>query len=106
MTMTDRKRNSTMTIRLTNDEKCVIAAKARGRSQSISEYVLGVLLLDESEPIKRCQLIMRQMKLITDKLDGVSEQLKKQEAKSVDFQDIIDMQNELKNQMLALSARM
>ncbi len=106
MTMAERKRNSTMTIRLTNDEKCVIAARARGRSQSISEYVLGVLLLDESEPIKRCQLIMRQMKLITDKLDGVSEQLKKQEAKSVDFQDIIDMQNELRNQMLALSARM
>jgi hypothetical protein len=46
------------------------------------------------------------MKLITDKLDGVSKQLKKQEAKSVDFQDIIDLQNELKNQMLALSARM
>ena len=105
MTMTDRKRNSTMTIRLTNDEKCVIAAKARGRSQSVTEYVLGVLLLDESEPIKRCQIILRQMKLITDKLDGVAEQLKMQEAKSVDFQDIIDMQNELKNHMLALSAR-
>ena len=82
MTMTDRKRNSTMTIRLTNDEKCVIAAKARGRSQSVTEYVLGVLLLDESEPIKRCQSILRQMKLITDKLDGVAEQLKMQEAKS------------------------
>ena len=106
MTMTDRKRKSTITIRFTNDEKCVIAAKARGRSQSITEYVLGVLLLDESEPIKCCQIIMRQMKLITDKLDSVSEQLKKQEAKSVDFQDIIDMQAELKNHMLAMSARM
>ena len=36
----------------------------------------------------------------------LSEQLKKQEAKSVDFQDIIDMQAELKNHMLAMSARM
>lgn len=74
--------------------------------ENAMNLLLGVLLLDESEPIKRCQIILRQMKLITDKLDGVAEQLKKQEAKSVDFQDIIDLQNELRNQMLALSARM
>ena len=106
MTHTERKRSTTMTIRLTDNEKKAIAAKARSKPQTITEYILGVVFMDESEAVSRHQSIMKQMKEIADKLDVVSEQLKSQDAKSVDFQDIIDAQNELKAQMMTLSARM
>ena len=104
MTHIERKRNATMTIRLTKDEKSVISAKARSKAQTITEYILGVLLMDESEAVSRYQSIMKQMKEITDKLEIVSEQLKSQDSKFVDFQDIIDIQNELRGQMITLSA--
>lgn len=94
-----------MTIRLTDDEKNVIAAKARSKAQTITEYILGVVFLDESEAVNRHQSIMKQMKEIADKIEVVSGQLKSHDAKSVDFQDIIDTQNELRAQMIAISAR-
>lgn len=106
MTHTERKRSTTMTIRLTDHEKKAITAKARSKAQTITEYILGVVFMDESEAVNRHQSIMKQMKEITDKLDVVSKHLKSQDAKSIDFQDIIDAQNELKAQMMTLSARM
>ena len=97
-----RKKDQTLTIRLSEYEKRAISTKARNNSCSLSEYVIGTLLSDGDETATRYRELLMRMKDISDKLES----LKSANKKSPDFQDILDAQKELKAQLIALSAKM
>lgn len=97
-----RKKNLTLTIRLSEYEKRAISTKARNNSCGLSEYVIGTLLSDGDETATRYRELLMRMKDISDKLES----LKSANKKSPDFQDILDAQKELKAQLIALSAKM
>lgn len=97
-----RKKNLTLTIRLSEYEKRAISTKARNNSCSLSEYAIGMLLSDGDETATRYRELLMRMKEISDKLES----LKSANKKSPDFQDILDAQKELKAQLIALSAGM
>lgn len=97
-----RKKNLTLTIRLSEYEKRAISTKARNNSRGLSEYVIGTLLSDSGETATRYRELLMRMKDISDKLES----LKSANKKSPDFQDILDAQKELKAQLIALSAGM
>ena len=97
-----RKKNLTLTIRLSEYEKRAISTKARNNSLVLSEYVIGTLLSDGDETATRYRELLMGMKDISDKLES----LKSANKKSPDFQDILDAQKELKAQLIALSAKM
>ena len=97
-----RKKNQTLTIRLSEYEKRAISTKARNNSRSLSEYVIGTLLSDGDETATRYRELLMRMKDISDKLES----LKPANKKSLDFQDILDAQKELKSQLIAFSAGM
>lgn len=90
-----RKKNQTLTIRLSEYEKRAISAKARNNSCGLSEYVIGTLLSDGDETATRYRELLMRMKDISDKLES----LKSANKKSPDFQDILDVQKELKAQL-------
>lgn len=48
-----RKKNQTLTIRLSEYEKRAISTKARNNSLGLSEYVIGTLLSDSDETATR-----------------------------------------------------
>ena len=96
-----RKKNLTLTIRLSEYEKRAISTKARNNSLGLSEYVIGTLLSDSDETATRYRALLIGMKDISDKLES----LKSANKKSPDFQDILDAQKELKAQLIALSAK-
>ena len=97
-----RKKNLTLTIRLSEYEKRAINTKARNNSCGLSEYVIGTLLSDGDETTTRYRALLIGMKDISDKLES----LKSANKKSHDFQDILDAQKELKTQLIAMSAGM
>ena len=97
-----RKKNQTLTIRLSEYEKRAISTKAWNNSLGLSEYVIGTLLSDGDETATRYRELLMRMKDISDKL----ELLKSANKKSPDFQEILDAQKELKAQLIALSAKM
>ena len=97
-----RKKNQTLTIRLSEYEKRAISTKARNNLLGLSEYVIGTLLSDGDETATRYRELLMGMKDISDKLES----LKSATKKSPDFQDILDAQKELKAQLIALSAKM
>lgn len=97
-----RKKNLTLTIRLSEYEKRAISTKARNNSLGLSEYVIGTLLSDGGETATRYRELLMRMKDISDKLES----LKSTNKKSPDFQDILDAQKELKAQLIALSVKM
>lgn len=90
-----RKKNQTLTIRLSEYEKRAISAKARNNSCGLSEYVIGTLLSDGDETATRYRELLMRMKDISDKLES----LKSANKKSPDFQDILDVQKGLKAQL-------
>ena len=95
-----RLRNTTLTVRLTEEEKQAIIAKAHSRSQNLTEYLVNTLLLEGGEERHRHILFMKQLKSISDKLASIAIVIKEQGIKSTEFQSIIDMQNELKEQVI------
>ena len=97
-----RKKNLTLTIRLSEYEKRAISTKARNNSCGLSEYVIGTLLSNENETASRYRELLIGMKDISDKLES----LKSANKRSPDFQDILDAQKELKSQLIAMSAGM
>ena len=97
-----RKKNQTLTIRLSEYEKRAISTKARNNSCGLSEYVIGTLLSDNYETASRYRELLICMKDISDKLES----LKSENKKSPDFQDILDAQKELKSKLIAMSAGM
>lgn len=98
-----RLRNTTLTVRLTEEEKQAIIAKAHSRSQNLTEYLVSTLLLEGSEERHRHILFMKQLKSISDKLASIAIMIKEQGVKSTEFQGIVDMQNELKEQVIDMA---
>jgi uncharacterized protein (DUF1778 family) len=98
-----RLRNTTLTVRLTEEEKQAIIAKAHSRSQNLTEYLVSALLLESSEERHRHILFMKQLKSISDKLASIAIMIKEQGIKSTEFQGIVDMQNELKEQVINMA---
>lgn len=97
-----RKKTSTLSIRLSEYEKQMIVLKARSSSLPLSGYVISALISDDSEKISCLRSVMNEMKSISDKL----EHLRPENKGSTDFQDILDAQNELKQQLISLSAKL
>lgn len=98
-----RLRNTTLTVRLTEEEKQAIVAKANGRAQNLTEYLVSTLLLECSEERRRHILVMKQLKSISDKLASIAIMIKEQGIKSTEFQGVIDMQKELKEQVIDIA---
>lgn len=98
-----RLRNTTLTVRLTEEEKQTIIAKAHSRSQNLTEYLVSTLLLEGSEERHRHILFMKQLKSISDKLASIAIMIKEQGINSTEFQGVIDMQKELKEQVIDMA---
>lgn len=98
-----RLRNTTLTVRLTEEEKQAIIAKAHSRSQNLTEYLVSALLLDGSEERRRHILLVKKLKSISDKLASIAIMMNEQGINSTEFQGIVDMQNELKEQVIDMA---
>lgn len=98
-----RLRNTTLTVRLTEEEKQAIIAKAHSRSQNLTEYLVSTLLLEGSEERHRHILFMKQLKKFSKKLASIAIMMNEQGIKSTEFQGVIDMQKELKEQVIDIA---
>ena len=98
-----RLRNTTLTVRLTEEEKQAIVAKAHSRSQNLTEYLVSALFLEGSEERHRHILFIKQLKSISDKLASIAIMIKEQGIKSTEFQGIVDMQKELNEQVIDMA---
>lgn len=98
-----RLRSTTLTVRLTEEEKQAIVAKAHSRSLNLTEYLVSTLLLESSEERHRHILFMKQLECISDKLASIAIMIKEQGIKSTEFQGVIDMQKELKEQVIDIA---
>lgn len=99
-----RNRNNTLCVRLSDTEKKIIKSKAKERSVSITDYILSVILIDEAENNEIYVEIMKRLRAVTRRLDLISGELNKAQQRSIDFEDVKDMQVEIKALVIELSA--
>lgn len=99
-----RSRNSTLSIRLSKAEKELIKSKAKRQSASLTDYILTVILKNESESNEVYKELMKLLKAVTKLLAEISDELKKAKQRSIDYEDVKDMQVEIKALIIELLA--
>lgn len=96
------KKNRTLTIRLTDYEKNTVVAKANRCNMSVTKFVLSRLIIDFTQNDEYVKA-MRCLKKLSDMLVEISKESKETYILN-DFQDILDLQLELKNEMIEIAS--
>ena len=104
--MKTRHRDKTLSIRLSENEKELLIKKAKQRGQNITEYILSTVLYETS--VDHIYLIetMKGVREVSDRLDLIQKQNTVSQNKDLTtlFQEILDKQKEINNQIIKFSA--
>ena len=98
--MTDnikRKRNLTITLRVTSSERELFLRSAEKRNMTLTDFLVSAALYKPSPAIKECKAILK-------KLNEVQAELLRAESDHPDYADVLATQKEL-YQLLFLLAR-
>ena len=101
--MKHRKKNQSITIRLTDAEKQYIKRKAAQSKMSLTNYMIASSLgkpVDGSEILK---LILAKLKSIGDKLNQIEPEIKSGKFEAKHYQEILDMQNNLYEKLFEMA---
>lgn len=100
-----RKRNTTLSLRISESEKCLLTRRAAQRSQSLTDYVIGTVLNEDGDRKAECRKIMTLLKQVSDRLDAIAVQLGRHDEAYFKLQDIKDMQKEIIQNIMTYSAK-
>lgn len=101
--MKHRKRNQSLTIRLTESEKQYMKRKAIQSKTSLTNYIIALSLGKSIDGSENVTLILTKLKSIGDKLNQIETEIKSGEVKTEHFQEILDMQNNLYEKLFEMA---
>ena len=88
----NRKRNETLTIRLTKAEKSAIRTKARKAKLNLTDYIIAASLQTEITVAEDVKPLIAELKRIGNNLNQIAVKVNSGAFHSADFQDVIDLQ--------------
>lgn len=93
----NRKRNLTITLRVTKEERDLFLLGAEKRNMTLTDFLVSAALYKPSPAIKECKAILK-------KLNEVQAQLLSEKSEHPDYADVLSAQKDL-YRMLFLLAR-
>lgn len=101
--MKNRKRNRSLTIRLTDKEKQYMKRKAEQLKMSLTNYIIASSLGKPVDGSENLNYILTKLRPIGDKLNQIETEIKSGKFEANHFQDILDMQNNLYEKLFEMA---
>lgn len=99
----NRKRNQTLTIRLTAAEKDAIIQKAEKAGMSLTDYIVASSLLTEIHVAEDTRPLVTELKRIGNNLNQISMKINAGAFTSYNFQEVIEMQKNIYEELYRIS---
>ncbi len=99
----NRKRNQTLTIRLTAAEKDAILRKAEKSRMSLTDYIIASSLLTEIHVAEDTRPLLTELKRIGNNLNQITTKVNAGAFASYNFQEVIDMQKDIYEELYRLN---
>ena len=99
----NRKRNQTLTIRVTAGEKDAITHKAAKARMSVTDYIVASSQLAEIHVAEDTRPLLVELKRIGNNLNQISTKINAGAFTSYNFQEVIEMQQKLYGELYRIS---
>ena len=98
----NRKRNKTLTIRLTETEKEMLVRNAKRTCKSLTDYIVFLSLESTTKATNEVKPLIIELKRLADQLNSINEKIESGDLHSFNFQDVLDEQKITYEQLLEL----
>jgi len=99
----NRKRNQTLTVRLTAAEKDAILRKAEKARMSLTDYIVASALLTEIHVAEDTRPLLTELKRIGNNLNQISMKINAGAFQSYNFHEVIDMQKDVYEELYRIN---
>ena len=99
----NRKRNQTLTVRLTAAEKDAITRNAAKARMSLTDYIVASSLLTEIHVAEDTRPLLTELKRIGNNLNQISTKINVGAFQSYNFQEVIDMQRDIYEELYRIN---
>ena len=99
----NRKRNQTLTIRVTAAEKDTIVRNATKARMSLTDYIVASSLLTEIHVAEDTRPLLTELKRIGNNLNQISMKINAGAFQSYNFQEVIDMQRNIYKELYRIN---
>ena len=101
----NRRRDNTLTIRLTSAEKERIERNAKRAKQSITDYIVLLSLETPIHVAEDVKPLLIELKRIGNNLNQIATKINSGVFHSYDFQDVVDEQKKIYEQLLEIARK-
>ena len=98
----NRKRNQTLTIRVTAGEKDAITQKAAKARMSVTDYIVASSQLTQIHVAEDTRPLVTELKRIGNNLNQISMKINAGAFQSYNFQEVIEMQRSIYEELLRI----
>ena len=98
----NRKRDKTLTIRLTESEKALIEKKANRANMNLTEYIIAVSNNSKINVTEDTRPLLVELKRIGNNINQIAMKINSGALSSYNFTEVINMQRKIYEQMLEL----
>ena len=99
----NRKRNQTLTIRVTAAEKDAIVRNASKTRMSLTDYIVASSLLTEIHVAEDTRPLLTELKRIGNNLNQISTKINAGAFTSYNFQEVIDLQKAIYEELYRIN---
>lgn len=98
----NRKRDKTLTVRLTESEKALIEKKAKRANMNLTEYIIAVSNKSKIKVAEDTKPLLVELKRIGNNINQIAMKINSGAVSSYNFTEVINMQRKIYEQMLEL----
>lgn len=99
----NRKRNQTLTVRLTASEKEAISRNAAKAHMSLTDYIVASSLLTEIHVAEDTRPLITELKRIGNNLNQIATKINTGAFTSYNFQEVIDLQRNIYEELYRIN---
>ena len=99
----NRKRNQTLTVRLTDAEKDAITRNAAKARMNLTDYIVASSLLTEIHVAEDTRPLLTELKRIGNNLNQISMKINASAFTSYNFQEVIDLQKAIYEELYRIN---
>ncbi len=101
----NRKRDKTLTVRLTEDEKNAIAKNAKKANLSLTDYIS---IMNDIKPIYVCEDVkpmLTQLRKIGNNINQIATKINSKAVRAVNFQELVDELKEMNDRLCEIARK-
>ena len=101
----NRKRNETLTVRLTKAEKNAIRSKAKRAKLNLTDYIIASSLQTQINVAEDVKPLIAELKRIGNNLNQITVKINSGAFRSADFQDVLDLQRQIYEEVYRIARK-